>query len=232
MSAPCIPSLGFTERGNFVNNIETKHITTNTIHVCDGAETDGIFSITNATEATTCDPLTGALQVTGGASIGGNLVVCGTITGTLSGGAGLAQYAQFHQLGAQPAPVPASQPLTFQTVIINSPTPIVSASGTVAGGLTVGTIFTLPSGIWEVSFGSHILDGASGLCIFTGATNASMAILNYTRTFASTATTFLTGTYLISTVGTPQVAICATAGANITESGPFPQAAVSFMKIA
>jgi len=93
MSLSFSPRLGFTDHGNFIENLESKQLSTQTLDVDGPTVVDGTLSVTGITtlignaNITGTTTLTGNLNVTGVTTLTGNTGVTGdfTASGTITG---------------------------------------------------------------------------------------------------------------------------------------------------
>lgn len=121
--------------------------------------------------------------------------------------------AQFHQLGAQPAPagIPAGQPLTFTTAVLPS-TNITSNTGLFAPFTISGTVFNLAAiGRYQISFhATFASDGA--IVLYAGPTVATMTPLSYSLVNKATSGVASTTVIIETVVANTLVSLNAAAG--------------------
>lgn len=132
-------------------------------------------------------------------------------SGTIALGGGSIPYALFYTLGAQPGSVAAGQPLTYSNTAVNNST--ITSTTAIQGPFSAsGTVFTLLTGTYSISWQQTITTGAVGTVVFYGTTLGGMARIAYSAVGQGTGTAQSTGSYLQVVSGTGYLAICADSG--------------------
>lgn len=160
-----------------------------------GASGSGYAGATGATGTTGDTGLTGDIGVTGATGTQGAIGITGLTgetgaTGTPGaigpigpeGPAGVATLAsaQYAQLGAQPATIGASQPFTYTTTVLSTPSITSNTAVFNPPFTTSGTIFTLANiGRYELNY-QMVYPSDGGVVLYLGSTIPAMLPLPYT----------------------------------------------------
>lgn len=156
---------------------------------CNGLPFTGPLGPTGATRATGATGATGpgggptgptgATGATGATGTAGATGATGA-TGT-SGVGGILGWAQYVQLGSQPATVAAGQPFTYTTAVVTTPGIIQQVAGIYGSYTASGTVFQLVSaGVYEVNYQTNF-PTPSGVVLYTSPSlNGTYSPLPYT----------------------------------------------------